>query len=223
MPLTQKTFLLAAGFGLAMTLANSASAMNLLNNSSFEDDLGFDFSNVTNWNGFFGGPPGTFLEAFNDTGAPANSGSKALELTLDGDANFPTTGSNAFVGQFQQVPGISPGDYDLSAFLRNNGSSLTGNVEFRVEWYDAGDAQISADQVNLETLLTDEYQEFDRVVTAPAGTVRANIVFAVASFNQDVLHSNSVLVDDVSFSVVPEPGSLALLGLGACVMLRRRR
>ena len=48
-------------------VASTASGQNLLNNAGFEDPLGFDFSNVTNWNGFFGGPAGTFLQAFNDT------------------------------------------------------------------------------------------------------------------------------------------------------------
>lgn len=193
------------GFG------GDASGQNLLNNSGFEDPLGFDFTDPTNFNGFFGGPAGTFLEAFNDTGAPAYSGAQALELTLDGVSGV-TNGYEAFVGQVQTVPGIVAGqELTASVFARNNDSQLTGNVEFRIEFRDGGNAEISREQINLETLLTDNYQEYSFNALAPAGTASANYVLAIASFNQDVLHSNSVLFDNASLTaVIPEPSSVAL-------------
>lgn len=220
-----KRLCFAALFAVCALLVPQAQATNLLNNPGFEDPLGFDFSDPTNWNGFFGGPPGTFLEAFNDTGAPALEGAAALELTLDGDASFPTNGFEAFVGQVQSGIPISGGDdVTYSVFARNNGSLLTGNVEVRIEFKDAGDAVLAAPQINLEGLLTDTYEEFSINAIAPAGTVSASAVLAIASFNQDVLHSNSVLFDNASVTVIPEPASIALLGLvGVAPLMRRRR
>ena len=113
----------------------------MLNNPGFEDDLGFDFSNVFNWNGFFGGPAGTFLEAFNDTGTAPRSGSRALELTIQGDANFPTTGFDAFTGHVQQIPGIAEGEeYNLSIWSRSLGVGTGGagglkpGLQFEASW-----------------------------------------------------------------------------------------
>ena len=116
-----------AAFTLAL-VAGGASGQNLLNNAGFEDPLGFDFADVTNWNGFFGGPAGTFLQAFNDTGATPRSGNNALVLTIQGDASFPTTGFDAFTGHVQQIPGIAEGaEYDLSIWARasTTATSLT--------------------------------------------------------------------------------------------------
>jgi len=197
---------------------------NELNNAGFEDPLGFDFSDTSNWNGFFGGPAGVFLEAFNDTGAPANSGSQALELTIEG--NQDTNGFESFTGHVQTVPGVSEGDSVLySVWARNNDSALTGVVEFRIEFRDASNVEISRAQIELQNLLTDVYAPYSVPGIAPAGTASVNAVLAVSSFNQDVLHDHSALFDDASLIVtrIPEPASAMLLALGLCVGVIRRR
>lgn len=208
---------------LAMT-AGAASGQNLLNNAGFEDDLGFDFSNVFNWNGFFGGPAGTFLQAFNDTGATPRTGSKALVLTIQGDQGV-TTGFDSFTGHVQQIPGISDGtEYELSIWARANGN-VTNGAELRIEWFDAGGNNIgSTGNLEFQDALTNDYQEFAISGLAPAGTVRANAVVAVQSFvNDGVLADISIAVDDASFVAVPAPASAALLGLGGLAATRRRR
>ncbi|MEM7577198.1 MAG: PEP-CTERM sorting domain-containing protein [Planctomycetota bacterium] len=213
-----KTLAVSACFVAAASWTATASA-NLLTNPGFESPVEFDFSNTDNWNGFFGGPADAQLLANNDTGAPAFNGNAALEIQLNGTQAG--NGTNAFVGHVQNVSGLTgETDYTLSTWARNLGSSLTGNVEFRIEFQDASGTEISRDQANLEDVLTDTYQLFSRTVTTPAGTTQASVVFAVASFNQDVPHSNAVAFDDVS--LVPEPATAALLGLGGLAMLRRR-
>ncbi len=207
-------------------LAGSARAdfgPNLLNNQGFESDLGFDFSNPANWNGFFGGPAGTFLEAFNNTGAAPRSGERALVTTIRGAAGV-TQGFGAFTGHAQTVTGLTAGlDYELAVWARGNPSLNTG-VEFRVEWQNASGGEISRRNVEIQSLLGSSYQQVSFIETAPAGATRAVIVLAVQSFLNDGQFANtSVAWDDASFRTVPGPASAGLLTLGMLAAARRRR
>lgn len=218
--------LFAVAIALVCTCsANAQIQSNLVNNAGFEDPLGFDFSDTSNWNGFFGGPPGTILEAFNDTGATPRSGSLALELTLDGDAGAGVNGFEAFVGHVQTVAIGGDEDFVFSTFARNNSSALTGVTEIRIEFRQGG-TELSRTQIDVESLLTDSFEEFSIEGTTPTDTDNVNLVFALTSFNQDVLHSNSVVFDDVSFGIaaIPEPSGVlfATMGLAGLVLRRRR-
>ncbi len=213
----------------SMTLAGicaTASAgfgPNLLNNAGFESPLGFDFSDPSNWNGFFGGPAGTFLQAFNDTGAAPLSGSNALVTTIRGES-LENPGFNAFTGHVQLVTGLTAGqEYELSLWARTNPLVNTG-AEFRVEWQDAAGVELGRLNFFVSPLLTSEYQQFSFTDIAPANTVRANIVMAVESFNNNgVFADTSVAWDDVSFRAIPAPGAVAVIGLGLLGAARRRR
>lgn len=228
-----KTFALCTAAAVVGLAGGVAPAQNLLNNGGFESPLGFDFSDTSNWNGFFGGPAGTYLEAFNDLGAPARSGSQALQLTINGvldemDPNYNgtdlTTGFDAFVGHVQTVMGLSEGtEYEFSLWAMAIGD-VTNGVEYRVEWQDAAGVEISRTNVEIQGGLTDSYQQFSFSEVAPTGTARAALVIAAQSFTNDgVVADTTVVIDDASFSVVPAPASAALLGLGGLVAARRRR
>ena len=213
---------LAAAFAVACVGASTAQA-NLLNNPGFEAPLGFDFSDTSNWNGFFGGPPGTFLEAFNDTGAPAFAGAQALELTIDGAPADDGFGNGAFVGHVQTVAGASAGDTTFSIWARNNDSDVTGAVEVRLEYFSGG-GLVGTDQINLEGLLTDTYQLFTLNGAAPAGTDSINAVLALAAgAGLTVPADSSVLFDNASLTVVPEPTALCMAALAGLAMVSRRR
>lgn len=217
-----KNRLIVAVVGVLGCVA-SASASNLLNNAGFEDPLGFDFSNPSNWNGFFGGPAGTFLQAFNDTGAAPRSGANALVTTIRGVAGV-TDGFNAFTGHVQIVNGIVGGQmYELSVYARTN-PLINNGAEFRIEWQDASGAELGRLNTVITGGLTSSYQRFAFTDTAPAGTARAAIVLAVESFTNNGTQSDtSVAWDDASFAVVPAPGALGLVGGLALAGLRRRR
>lgn len=210
---------MASGVGSGLAYAGP----NLLNNPGFESDLGFDFSNVTNWNGFFGGSAGTFLEAFNTTGATPRSGDKALVTTIRAGTST-NNGYNGFTGHVQTVFGITPGAlYELSVYARTN-PSINNGAEFRVEWQNAAGTEISRLNVTIDAALTSSYQKFSLSELAPAGAARAVIVLAVQSFqNNGSASDTSVAWDDASFSVIPAPGAVALLGLGGLAAGRRRR
>lgn len=221
--MTVRAFALAS-LALAV-VAGSAQAdfgPNLLNNPGFEDPLGFDFSNPLNWNGFFGGQPGTFLQAFNDTGAAPRSGANALVTTIRGVAGV-TDGFNGFTGHVQSVFGVVGGtDYELAVWARTN-PSINNGAEFRVEWRDAG-GELARTNVEIQTLLTGTYARYSVISTAPAGAVEARIVFAVQSFaNNGQLADTSVAWDDASLRSVPTPAAAGLLGMGILAAARRRR
>ncbi len=207
---------------LASVGAQAQAGTNLLNNPGFESPLGFDFSDVTNWNGFFGGPAGTFLQAFNDTGAAPFSGAQALVTTIQ--AGTDPNGWNAFTGHVQTVPVVVPGAlYELSVYARTNPSINTG-AEFRIEWFDAGNNFISALNTDISGSLTPTYTLFSASEAAPLTAASAKIVLAVQSFVNDGNPANtSVAWDDASFGIIPSPGAVSLLGFAGIAALRRRR
>lgn len=210
----------AASSGMAV-----AGGPNLLNNAGFENAIVFDFSDPFNWNAFFGGPAGVFLQNFVDTGTPAFEGNQAALLTIRGNltGDPATPGFNSFVGQFQNVDGIVAGEtYEYSINARALQLSGEG-VEYRIEWRNAT-SEISRTNIRIDSFLTSEYQQFAFQEVAPAGATRAVIVFAVESFNNNGFLANaSVAFDAASFRLVPAPSSLALLGLGGLAAARRRR
>jgi hypothetical protein len=211
---------------LTTTLAAAAVAQagpNLLNNAGFESPLGFDFSNPTNWNGFFGGSAGTFLQAFNDTGAAPNSGAQALVTTIR-EGSSANKGYDGFTGHVQIVFGITPGTlYELSVFARTN-PSINNGAEYRIEWQNGAGTEITRKNVTIDTALSSRYQLFSFTDTAPEGAARAAIVLAVQSAqNNGSAADTSVAWDDASFSVIPAPGVAALFAAGTIFAGRRRR
>jgi hypothetical protein len=217
---------LSAALAAIACLAGTASAGgNFLNNAGFENDLGFDFSNLSNWNGFFGGPAGTYLEAFNTTGATPRSGAKALVTTIRGVEGV-TDGFGAFTGHVQFVSNIVVGaTYEYSVWARAN-QSLNGIAEFRIEWQDSNGLEISRNNVQISNLLTTQYQHFSLSDVAPIGAARAAVVVAVASpapFVPDPLADTSVAWDDASLTIVPAPAAAAVLGFAGLFAGRRRR
>jgi hypothetical protein len=218
-----KTLVKTAAPIIAAILATSAQGQNLLNNASFESDLGFDFSNLTNWNGFFGGSAGTYLEAFNTTGAAANTGAKALVTTIR-EGTSTNLGFNGFTGHVQNVYGVTAGaTYELSVFARGN-PSVNNGVEYRIEWFDAGNGFLGTNNQAIQALLTSSYQQFSYSEMAPTNASYAKIVFAVQSFTNDGSAANtSVAWDDASFSVIPAPSAAGALALGGLLAARRRR
>jgi hypothetical protein len=205
--------------GVSVLGTSHAGAQNLLSNAGFEAAVNYDGNSSGNWAAFFGGAEFQMVESIVPVfELPPIDGTNVLQI---GTFNTPDT----FAGVVQQV-GVEAGmEYEFSIFAREivqNGI----NAEFRIEWVDAGGVVIG-DQFALNTpiqdLLTGDFQAFSVSAEAPTGAVAANAVIAIATFGTAAPFEGFIQIDGTSFTKVPAPASLALLGMGAMASVRRRR
>jgi hypothetical protein len=182
---------------------------NLLVNGGFEAPITSD------------GPPfvGSW-EGFNAAGASAansslqpRTGAQSLGLSI---SNTP----NSFAGAFQDVPGLTPGlDYIFNGFHATSSNPLSVGVEVRIEWRNSVSNTEVSRTPNSTPVPGLAYSPWNLQATVPAGADTARVVYAIQSFSTSPLGNGNVFVDDVSFTAVPEPSTMALLALGGLGML----
>ena len=209
-----------AALVIVVGLGSHASAQNLLANPSFEDPITFNGPPFVGfWEGFAGGGPNA--SAANSSASP-RTGTMNLDLTI-------TNQDASFAGVFQDVEGLTPGLLATwSGFQRTPTSptALGVAIEYRIEWRNSvTNTEVGRTPNSSTPIPTDVYAPWSLTATIPAGADTARVVFAIQTFGGEPNPTNTgtVYVDDVSFTVVPEPSALALTGLGALGMLRRRR
>ena len=206
-----RNFILAAFCLLALT--PSLFAANLIINSGFEDPITYDGPPfVGSWEGFNGGAGSS---AANSTLFPL-SGLQSLQLSI---VNTP----NTFAGAFQDIAGLVPGtEYTFGGWNATTSNPLSLGVEVRIEWRNSVSNTEIARTPNLTPIPGSSYSPFSLVAAVPAGADTARLVYAVQSFSTSPLGNGTVYVDDVSFALVPEPSTMALLSLAGLAFAFRR-
>ena len=200
----------------AVFLSLAASAVAQVANPGFENPITFDGPPfVGSWEGFSGGAGSS---AGNSALLP-RTGLQSLGLSI-------STTPNTFAGAFQDIPSLLSGtEYNFGGWHATTSSPLNVGVEIRIEWRDSvGNTEISRTP-NLTPIPGASYSPFSLTAAVPVGADTARLVYAIQSFSTNPLGDGTVYIDDISFSAVPEPSSLILLGAGglALVTMRRRR
>jgi hypothetical protein len=206
-----RKYLLALAAAI-MLFASHAIAQNLVENPSFEDPTISTGSANDVWFRFGSGASGTSSES---TAMP-RTGSRHIELNL--------IGPNQFAGVFQNLNmPISPGTIiNLSGFARNaSGAPFNATQEIKLEWQ----GMPNPPQNRLDDLtLGADYEMFSHTGVAPAGTTGLVVTYAISSFGAGQTGNSLVHLDDFTVTIVPEPATVVLLGLGllGMVVLARR-
>jgi hypothetical protein len=202
-----------AALAACMLFASQATAQNLVENPSFEDPTVSTGSASDVWFRFGSGASGTSSES---TVMP-RTGSRHIALQ--------TVGPNQFAGLFQNLNmTINPGQIvNFSGFARNaTGAAFNATQEIKLEWQGTPNPP----QNRLDDLtLGSTYEMFSHTGVAPAGTTGLVVTYAISSFGPGQSGDSLVHLDDITVTIVPEPSTACLLGLGSLglVALARRR
>lgn len=128
------------------------------------------------------------------------------------------------------LPGVTPGDNPLLSFWAKGFAGTTGNVLFSLR-YLAESGAILATSGNVffqGSINTSSWTE----ITYDLGVVPVGASAAFIEFSQGIGPIDGVtnlagtlLIDDIVLlgQAIPEPSSIALLGLGSVALLARRR
>ena len=122
---------------------------------------------------------------------------------------------------------LSPGssiDFALALYVRDN-----GNVQYyNGSWTDTGAAVPMEQWSTIKQVATVSTNTYDLYVNGSFVDTFNNTAYPILSgvarihFYPQGAAGNVTLFDDIQITAVPEPATMALLGLGSLIMLRRR-
>ena len=191
---------------LALLAVTGIASADLLTNGGFEDgDTGQINQPIPGWSSW--GDAGWHHD---DAGKVIDT--KALKFWWDG------------AGLYQDVA-VTPGEtYDFSVEVFNaSDDQLVGwNGLIKAEFYDGTGGQLLNDELERyysATGAVDEWVTIGGSRVAPAGAVTGRIVLLIVDW-QETGVSGALNFDNAS--IVPEPATMALLGLGGLLIRRRK-
>jgi hypothetical protein len=208
-------------FALILLCTLSASGAPTVVNGDFEADT----AAWTVWPGYVGGGNPAEISGW------IGSGGRGVNPVTDGSAPFRDNGDNTTAIAFlqgasyieQTVSGFAVGsDYVLS--LDFNARNCCGDMPIGVITLNGIEAGNSADLFPppggvIPVGGTNPWYHVDIPFTSPTTDITVRISASAAAGGDSTL-----IVDNVSFALVPEPasGTLLLLGLAGCAAARRR-
>lgn len=195
---------------LAVCLLITTAGANMLTNPGLEDTYIDDYGATVPvdwgmWQAIWEGWGDTWIEVGTEN---PNTGSIAAKL-----------GANEGYAMLIQEVTAGPGTYTLGAWVADalSGKGSATAPYFKMEYYDSGGALIAGEELLLNHV-NGSYVYQTATSTAPEGTAWLK---AIALVKQDAGGSSEYFYDD--FDLVPEPATLAILGLGGLVLLHRRK
>lgn len=198
-------------FALMIAGTNQADA-GLLSDAGFESGAFVDDgSGVGKWQPFADGSAGNTSEI---GASMPRTDTYAAELNL--------VNPNGFAGFFQDVPAVAGADIDWSAWVKDALGNGGAAVEMRIEYRDSvADSEVSRTGNLVPTLTSTEYELVTLSDVVPAGADTARVVFAIQTFG--AAPPQSVFVDDAMVNTIPEPATVAMIGLAGLALAARRR
>jgi hypothetical protein len=185
---------------------------NLLENPSFEDIAvptdpdPVNPADAAAWNEF--------------SSLPDSTSTRSLAMPRTGVASMllEAVGANQFAGVFQGLPGAVSGGEIVT--ISGWHKVLAGPVtrELKLEWH--GAPQTRVDEILVPTTL--DWEEFCLTAIAPAGVTGVTATYAISTFGAGQTEG-LVYLDDMTLCIIPEPASIALVGLAALGLVGIRR
>ena len=190
---------------MALLTLSSPSYANLLVNGGFED---------TNTDGNYG----------DDWGAFGAAGFNAF-FGANGHASFFSDNIGNFGGVFQVgLAGSGGTEYQFDLLDVRLEENIDANYRFGLEYYLGDDAtKIGDDLATIDLSTTGDGLSFSMTGTAPAGTVFVRPIILYDNVVSTASGQENAFIFEASLTVVPEPATLSLLGIGLFALIRRKR